>query len=127
MAYCCNCGKEFEKDVKFCPHCGANQYQNVMVVPPQETPQITQAPQEKKLNVFALIGFILSLVSLFLSIYGIMGVAAAIFSTIGYIQVNENNEKGKGFAITGIVLGSISVLYEIFTLLFLESLLSYFI
>ena len=111
MAYCCNCGKEVEKDVKFCPHCGANQYQNVTIVPPQQTIPV---PQEKKLNVFALVGFILSLVSLFLSIYGIVSVSATIFSTIGYIQINENNEKGKGFAITGIILGSISLLYEIF-------------
>lgn len=111
MSYCSNCGKEIQQETKFCPHCGANQEIRQVTLQSQPT-QSVSTPKEKKLNVFSLIGFIVSIISIFLDFYSIpVGLTALIFSIIGFVQVNEKNEKGRGFAITGMILGSLAILY----------------
>lgn len=66
---------------------------------------------KKVLNAFALVGFILGLLSVALYwVLGIVPVLAIIFSIIGLVSVKKLGQKGKGFAITGLVLGIIFIL-----------------
>ena len=109
--YCSGCGKEIEEEVQYCPHCGKN-----LRVQPSETAVEQQAEKprqnkEIKINTLSIIGFVISLISLFLNFFGIVGIGAVIVSVIALMQIKEKNENGKGFALTGVIVGSVSVLY----------------
>ena len=67
---------------------------------------------ETKLHWAALTGFITSLVGLFISPI-ILGITAIVFSAIGLSAIRRNPDiyKGKGFAITGLVVGIIDVVF----------------
>lgn len=58
----------------------------------------------------ALVGFIVSLAGLFLLPF-ICGVVGTIFSAIALNKILKEGRKGKGFAITGLVVGIISILW----------------
>ena len=66
---------------------------------------------KKNLNAFALVGFVLGLLSVLLYwVIGIIPILAIVFSIIGLVSVKNSGQKGKGFAITGLVLGIVYVL-----------------
>ena len=61
-----------------------------------------------KTNGFAVAGFVIGLVSLFVA--GIpLGTVAIVFSAIALGQIQKKGEKGKGFAIAGLILGIVGV------------------
>lgn len=65
----------------------------------------------RSVNVLSLLSFIFALISLFVA--GIpLGTAAVICGIIGLNQISKNpmTEKGRGFAIVGIIIGLISVI-----------------
>ena len=129
--YCTNCGKECNQDEKFCTGCGtalnAMQEQTAASVPAvAAAPTATAAPakEKKKFNVFAIVGFVLSLVC-FLGGPGtvVLGpLAGLIFSIVALVQIKKNSQKGKGLAVAGVILGGISTVVTlavtIFTTLF---------
>ena len=85
---------------------------------------VEQPAPAKKMNIFALVGFIVSLITLllnsFLGIAGIIiGVLSFVSSIVGVIQCNKNRaaSKGRGLGIAGIVLGAFSVLSALLILL----------
>ena len=112
MAFCTKCGKEFTGS--FCSNCGnaVNGTQSQSQVAYQTQRPVT----EQKLNVMALVGFILGCVSLFLNFWGIVGILALVFSIVGLTQINNMGGKGKGFAVTGIILGAIGVVWGVIAL-----------
>ena len=71
------------------------------------------APAELKINTFGLVGFIVGLVAMFFGFWGLTGVVAIVFSAIGMHNFNPETEKGKGFAIAGLVLGIVGVVWGI--------------
>lgn len=95
--------KEVVKDVQ----------ENVVVTNNSDSVQVgiteKTAINEQKTNTMSLVGFILSIVSIVCCCCSFSGLAL-ILSIIGLIQINKTNEKGKGFAITGIVVGGIGVI-----------------
>ncbi len=129
--YCTNCGKECNNDEKFCTDCGtpinAVQAQTAASVPAVEATESVPADskkEKKKFNVFAIVGFVLSLVS-FLGGPGtvVLGpLAGLIFSIVALVQIKKNSQKGKGLAVAGVILGAIStavtLVVTIFTTLF---------
>ena len=112
MKFCSKCGQEVNEEAVICIHCGCS----VETATPEATPQ-------KKLNVFALVGFIVSLASLLIDFGGIVGLVGLIFSSIALRQLKTDGKKGKGFAITGLVVGIISIIYGIYSLAVLMSLI----
>ena len=111
MAFCTKCG--IEVTGSFCTNCGSavNGTQN------QQMAYQTQRPvTEQKLNVMALVGFTLGCVSLLLNFFGIVGILALVFSIIGLTQINNTGGKGKGLAVTGIILGAIGVVWGVIAL-----------
>jgi len=58
---------------------------------------------------FAIAGFVIGLVSLFIA--GIpLGIVAIVFSIIATGRIKKNGSKGRGFAIAGLVLGLVGVI-----------------
>ena len=72
--------------------------------------------EENKNNPLALAGFIVSLCSLIINLAGIVGLVGTILSAVGLAKVKETN-KGKGFAITGLIIGIISIIYGIYSII----------
>lgn len=119
--FCNKCGKDITDGATFCDNCG-NRLYNEQEQPIQNTTNIYQQEVTKpKLNIMALVGFILGCVSFLINFWGIVGIVALVFSIVGLIQINNTNEKGKGLAIAGTILGGIGVIYGFFILVFIGS------
>ncbi|MCM1334819.1 MAG: zinc ribbon domain-containing protein [Bacteroides sp.] len=99
--FCTNCGKEIENGSSFCSECGAKQ--STVKIAPYNTP--------------CAVGFAISLISLFLNFWGLVGIAGTIVSVVGLMSCQKRNENGKALAVIGIVLGVISILYGFYVLL----------
>ena len=108
--FCGKCGKENTSKSNFCPYCGEPMTEK------EETKveRVTSSTSSGKLNVPALVGFIIAMGAITISFWGISvlpGIAAIILSSIGLSQINKNGERGKGFAIAGLVVGIVSVVF----------------
>ena len=139
---CKECGKEISDKADHCPHCG---YKNPVeqqitevrqnAFPPEQSANQQQYQNQQYQNqqnynngnaetgnnakngVFGILGFVLSIVSLFLALWGTVAITALIFSIIGVVSNSQSKNKMKGFAISGIILSSISLLYTLFQFL----------
>lgn len=100
---CRKCGKEIPEDVIFCGYCG-NKTDNVV-------------EKSNETNLSALIGFILSIISLFLNFWGVVGLASIMLSVTGLDEAKECGGNGKGLAIAGTVIGSISAAFGLYSIL----------
>ena len=67
-------------------------------------------------NPLALAGFIVSLCSLIINLGGIVGLVGTILSAVGLSKVKTPG-KYKGLAIAGLVIGIISIVYGIFSII----------
>lgn len=74
-------------------------------------------------NALALAGFITALCSLLINLGGIVGLVATILSAVGLSQVKEKG-KGKGFAIAGLIIGIISIVYGVWSIINAAAILS---
>ena len=69
---------------------------------------VAGSPASDKTNGFAVAGFVIGLVSIFVA--GIpLGTVALVFSGIALGQIEKKGEKGRGFAIAGLILGIVGV------------------
>ena len=114
--YCSKCGKELEDNAAFRPACGTKTTQEQEQAHSTEPMYSQQTTSNAKLNIMAIIGFVIACVSLLLNFLGIVGIVALVFSVVGLVQINGGNGKGKGFAIAGTVIGGLSVVYGVITL-----------
>lgn len=88
--FCNNCGKEINEKAVVCPYCGVITNQNALKA----------ESSEKQTNTMAIIGFIFSF---FIAIVGL------VCSIIGYKKAPELGGNGKGMALAGIIISSISL------------------
>ena len=102
--YCKHCGNEIAPSVSFCGFCGT---------------KVEKFQKQQKTNIMSIIGVILAGISLLLNFWGIVGICAVVFSTVGLLQVNSSEEKGKEISVAGIIVGGFSVLYGFFSLFML--------
>ena len=73
------------------------------------TAQTTQNVGQRKQNSMALTSFIIALVGLLVA--GLpCGIVAIVLGIVGLVKFDATKEKGKGFAITGLVVGVIDVI-----------------
>lgn len=106
--FCTHCGKEINDDAVICVNCGVPT-RNMAI----QTQMQPQAFQEKKLNGLGLAGFIVSLLSLWLGAYFfVASIVGLTLSTVG--MVKAKNYRLNGFALAGIILGAISLLFWLF-------------
>ena len=120
--FCSKCGKDMPNGATFCDNCG-NSLQGEQKQPVQNTTNTyNKEVAEPKLNIMAIVGFILGCVSLLINFAGIVGMVALVFSIVGLTQINNNGGKGKGFAIVGIILGAVGVIWGLVAILALGSI-----
>ncbi len=116
---CPNCGTELNNNETFCTNCG-KRVDGAIDTPTgvessntntenkvEETVQQANQPvaaNTAKYNSTVITGFVISIISIFI-ISIILGPVGAVLSAIGLKQVSETNEKGKGLAIAGIIIG----------------------
>ncbi|MDE6557681.1 MAG: hypothetical protein K2K39_01090 [Clostridia bacterium] len=105
--FCENCGKELYDDAVMCVHCGkllkplpslSAPAAPLAVQPVQPAEQ--SAPDEKKLNRWAIAGFVLS----FCGCFGIMFSVFGLVCSIVALCEAKNLKSGKGFGISGIII-----------------------
>ena len=85
----------------------------------------TTVDTEKKTNSMALVGFWVSLFSFVFSFRGLTILCACIFNIVALCTFNPETEKGKGFAIWGLILGIISGIFYLAMVILVRYLLRY--
>ena len=116
MKFCSKCGQEVHDQAVVCVHCGCP-------IEGAAQPVAAVADAEKKFSAMGIVGFILSLVSLFVGLYGTVALAGIIFSAIGIKQCGTGAFKGKGMAIAGLVISIISLVLTLISLIFVGALI----
>ncbi len=69
---------------------------------------------ENKTNGLAIAGFVVSIASLFINFFGLVGGVGLALSAIAKSQINRDGGGGSGLATAGIVIGIIGVVYGLF-------------
>lgn len=105
--YCSSCGKQIPEDSIACPECGAAQ-SGATASGRVGQPVQTQTASKPPYNIMCIIGLVVSAISLFYNLLGIVGIAGVVLSVVGIVQVGRKNESGKVMGIVGIVLGALS-------------------
>lgn len=86
------------------------------------TAQTTQNVGQRKQNSMALASFIIALVGLIVA--GLpCGIVAVILGIVGLVKFDATKEKGKGFAIAGLVVGVIDVIAVVLNIIIQASAL----
>lgn len=130
--FCHYCGAQVAENSKFCPSCGASLeekaeanndtiVENNVVENDSHTQPATDAPVKPKKSGFAIAGFVLGLISLFINLYvGIVcAVLGLIFSCLGKKAVKTKGLGGKGLATAGLVLSIITLAFSVIDILLL--------
>lgn len=73
-------------------------------------------------NGMAIAGFVLGLISLIINLFWIPSILGIVFSAVGLAQISKSNQKGKVFAIVGLIASLISIIFAILALVALFSL-----
>ena len=123
---CPSCGTELTNNEKFCTNCGSrvdgandtptgmplNQENQSSNQPKQNSNQQPSVDTSKP-NRYAISGFILSLVSLWVATF-LIGSIAAVISGLAIGQVEKTGESGKGLAIAGLIISIAGIVLMIF-------------
>lgn len=102
--FCTNCSNEISEDAAVCPSCGAK------VGAPVYNVKVVKGTS----NDLAIVGFVLSLVGIFMCFFSIAGL---IVSIIAYKNCNDYVNPNKGLAIAGLVISIIVVLIGVISAL----------
>ncbi len=110
MKYCPNCGKEVKDGADICLGCGT-------VINKGNVANTNNSVAGKQSNVVGIIGFVSSLVGLFLWPF-VFGTAGIICSAIG-ISKAKTLQSGKGLSIAGLIVGIVDIVWWIIALIIL--------
>ncbi|MBR4462481.1 MAG: DUF4190 domain-containing protein [Erysipelotrichaceae bacterium] len=119
MKYCVNCGKEISEDSVYCPNCGAVQQEGM--VAQTNTVVVTTAT-----NMNCVAGLILSCLSIFFNLFGVIGIMGIIFSNKGIEECKQRNENGEVLGSIGKVIGICTTILFVLGLIFSVSILSWY-
>ena len=75
---------------------------------------MNQNYQVEQSNGMATAGLIVSMVSIFVPLAGMMGLIGLVFSILGLIQSKKVNGKGKIYSILGVIIGIVGIIYGIY-------------
>ena len=126
--YCKHCGFELQEKVNYCPACGKSQLDPVEQeqAPQQADPVVTppaQAAAQAPYNTCSIVGFALSCASFVLTFLGLTALAGLICSIIGLRQTAAKGERGKGYAVAGIIVAILSLITFAFAIATLSQIL----
>ena len=120
--FCVYCGQELDEKCKFCHNCGA---ESKMINTTEKTSNssvtvnnnvVNNSNDVKYSNKLALIGLILSIVSLTMCC-GILSLPSFIVSCIGLKDAYDHNKEGKGMAIAGILISVLPLILIILNII----------
>ena len=114
--FCRTCGKEVNDNAIICPHCGC--------ALKNESIYAEVKNDVKKINVMCLVGFILSMASLLIALYGMVAIAGLVLSIVGVVQTNKTGERLRGLGIAGIIVAAVSLIFTLIVISIGISLLS---
>ncbi len=127
--FCRKCGKEIQADSKFCSGCGTSVGEGFA----SSSSHSSYSPQGKyetqKYNAMAIIGFAFAAVPFAIPMGTIAipsAVVAVVLSIIALGQIKATQEKGKVFAILGIIFGIIMLFLSVGFFLLTRFIFSYF-
>ncbi len=113
--FCSKCGNEIPDNSSFCHFCGNTVNNEVIIGGHSDESQNFQEFTEEqksstevseKIHIFALTGFIVSLSSLLISLWGITPIVGIVFSAIAFYQLKDKPKcSDKNFAIAGLAVG----------------------
>ena len=110
--FCPKCGKEVGEGMAFCPYCG-NALQNTVVSKPANS---AAEKESDTTNATAIIGFVVSLISLFINMWGLVGGIAVVVSVSGLFGCLDKHQRGAFWAVLALTLGGMGVLYAFHTI-----------
>jgi hypothetical protein len=130
--FCAKCGTQIEGGSRFCQKCGASvpppagQYDASFqptaapATAPPAQPASYQPGTAVKTSGMAIASLILGIIGMISIPTMLLSILAIIFGAIGMGQVNKSNGllKGKGMAVTGIILGILAILLTIAVIAF---------
>lgn len=110
VRHCKACGNPLSPDSLFCPRCGTRvegaentgatyefgNYDKVAAV---------NNVNKDSQNPLAIAGFVVSLVSILLSVFGVVSIVGIVLSSVGLYNATNKGKTGKGLAIAGLVIG----------------------
>lgn len=96
--HCFRCGKKVDASLQYCPYCGSR-------LAREEIVDEIISYDNTKTSGFAVAGFVLSLIDLFITtdLFFFLGL---IFSAIGLYNTRKNKAKGRGYAIAGLAISA---------------------
>lgn len=105
--YCHNCGQQVDDSATFCPNCGI-QLSNF---------RTDTRKQGENSCTLALVGFILSF---------IIAIPGLICSIIAYRKCVDEKLNGKGYALAGIIISSVSIALSFIYIIYFVSIIGIF-
>ena len=109
MSFCIKCGEECIENENYCSKCGNDNSDQAIAL---------NNLDQSKYNNLAVSAFTLSLVSMFITFFGVLPIIAIISSIFAVINVSKTKEKGKGIAIAGICIGCVTLASAIIFIIF---------
>ncbi len=109
MKYCVHCGEELADEAVICPKCGC-------AVDSSDSISLKSVSETGRTgwDACAIVGFVLSMVSLILYVFnffGIVPLAGMTVSIVGAIRTCRKKLRGFGLAIAGICVGAVLFLF----------------
>lgn len=95
--FCRKCGKEVAEDVRFCPNCGEDQWEESEKV--EEKPVEVKKEEKQELSGLLLAAKVLIIITMILAFWAIFPLVLGIFA----IKAIENNENPKDLLTWSIV------------------------
>lgn len=111
--YCKNCGTELDEN-NVCPNCPVQEEENNQILLDSNAGGIK--PEQKKYSGNCIAGFVLSLVGFI--VFAIpCGVLGLVFSCLGMKEADANSRKGKGLAISGLVVSILDIVFGLYNVI----------
>jgi len=81
---------------------------------------VEEKKPEGKLGKFAcILGFSVSIISLFISFFGVVALIAVIISCMGYVKAADDDKKSRRFAAVGVLIGLLGMIYSFVLMVFM--------
>ena len=110
---CPHCG--FENNMMFCPECGNKISRNALMCPHCGYKSNNSINNSEPVNPVCLSGMVVAIVSFFIDFFALVSITALVLSTVGITKASKG--KNRTFAIVGIVISILELLYKIIQLI----------
>lgn len=125
--FCRNCGKGFSNLASVCPHCGTkvaldNSANVAYSYRYQEYPRVDNRP----VSGFCIAGFVVSIVSWFITLLCLVPLTGFILSLTGMQQADKFNMKYKALGFAGLIVSGVALFFSVYSMIAYQSFLTAF-